>query len=284
MSAGSTSHDRRGRLSAAVRRHPVAAYVALLLLLSWPFMIAGQRGQASAVLTLVGPSVCAFVVTAVAHGRAGVRELAGRLLIWRVPRRLYLFTCVGVGACVLGAAYAVTALLFPSRLAPPPTAVLVPLLLNFAIVFVLAGLGEEFGWRGFALPRSQERWGPLRGTAVVGLLWFLWHVPLIVGADAWVPILVVFFVGVMADSVVHTWVFNRSGGSVLLAALMHAAGNTWGGLLYRSTFSFDPPGYPFFDAVRMGTYVVLAAVVLIRTRGRLGALTRPSPAPPSGPA
>jgi membrane protease YdiL (CAAX protease family) len=260
----------------------MAAYVGLLLALGWPVMIAGPRGAPSPVLTLVGPSACAFVVTFVAHGGAGVRELAGRVLIRDAPWWLYLFTCVGVGACVMATAYAVTVIIFPTGLTAPPASALVPLALNFVIIFVLAGLGEEFGWRGFALPRLQDRWGPVRGTTVVGLLWFLWHVPLIVGVDGWPTTLVLFFALVMADSVVHTWVFNRSGGSVLLAALMHAAGNTWGGLLHRSVFSFEPPGYPFFDAVRVGTYLVLAVVVLVATRGRLGVLSSPSSGPPSG--
>lgn len=74
----------------------------------------------------------------------------------------------------------------------------------------------------------------------------------------------------LADAVIYTWVFHRTGGSVLLVALMHAAGNSWGGLLYSSTFVADPPGRTGFYAVRVGVYVVVAVAVVVLTRGRLG--------------
>ncbi|GAA3729826.1 membrane protease YdiL (CAAX protease family) [Spinactinospora alkalitolerans] len=49
---------------------------------------------------------------------------------------------------------------------------------NFALIFVFAGLGEEFGWRGPALPRLQQSRGPLAASVLVGLMWFAWYLPL----------------------------------------------------------------------------------------------------------
>lgn len=103
------------------------------------------------------------------------------------------------------------------------------------------------------------------------MLWFGWHVPLVItGNRVWVPILLAFLVGVMGDSMIYTWLFNRTGGSVLLVALMHAAGNTWGGHLYQETFLFDPPGSLFFDVLRQATYLVLGLAVIVLTRACLG--------------
>lgn len=266
------TETRPGGLRAAVRQRPILAFSVLLVVLSWPFMLlVGDNvliGMPA--LLLLGPGACAFLVSYLADGPAGVRELAGRVGRWRQPARWYLFVLFGMGGAILLTAYGVTAALFPDELAPPPAGVLVPLVLNFVVIFVVAGLGEELGWRGFVLPRLQGRLSPVRATLVVGLLWFAWHLPLRIGGEDWMPYLGLFLVLVVADSFIYTWVFNRTGGSVLLVALMHAAGNTWGGHLYGQTFSFEPPGYLFFEVVRIGIYVIVAVAVVLLTRGRLG--------------
>ncbi|MCO1656504.1 CPBP family intramembrane glutamic endopeptidase [Pseudonocardia humida] len=251
--------------STIVRRHPVVVFCVLLAVVSWPVQV---FMPGSAVLTLVGPSVCAFVVTYLAQGREGVRALWRRVLRWRVPVRFYVVALVGLGATVLAVAYAVTAVFFPADLAPPSVPVLLSTPINFVLIFVLAGLGEEFGWRGFALPRLQERHGSVRASVVVGLLWAVWHYPkILVEYGGPTATLAWFTVGVVAASVVYAWLFDATGGSVLLVALMHAAENTWTGLPFREVFSFVPPGFAFFDAVRECTFVLMAvAVVLLAGR------------------
>lgn len=81
----------------------------------------------------------------------------------------------------------------------------------------------------------------------------------------------------MADAVIYTWVFNGTGGSVLLVALTHAAGNTWGGHVHGHTFAFAPPGALAFAYLRVGVYVVVAIAIVLRTRGRLGLPGRQEP-------
>lgn len=96
----------------------------------------------------------------------------------------------------------------------------------FRDFFLGGGLGEELGWRGFALPRLQKIYPPLTASFTVGLFWGLWHLP-----DFWlsperqrdsVPL---FLLTIVALSVLYTWVYNRTGGSLLLVALLHASGN-----------------------------------------------------------
>lgn len=257
-----------------VGRRPVIAFIMLVLVLSWPMLLIGERVPVAVVpLALLGPAGCAFVVTWLADGRAGVRELAGRLGRWQVPGRWYLFALFGMAACYWATAYLVTAVFFPAALAPPPLGQLLVVPLFLVLLFVLPGLVEEFGWRGFLLPRLSLRLTPLRATLVVGFVWWAWHLPVRVRLDLpdGAAFAALFLVGILADSVIYTWVFHRTGESVLLVALMHAAGNTWGGLVYVRTFSVDPPGYVLFEVVRMGMYVMVAAIVIVLTRGRLGA-------------
>ena len=262
--------DRPRGLRAVVRRWPVLAFCLLLAAASWPVQLVIGR---SVLLAPVGPSVCAFVVVALAEGRSGVRELWGRVLRWRVPLRYHVFALTGLGAGTLAVAYAATAVAFPDRqLAAPSTAVLVSAPINLVAIFVLAGLGEEFGWRGFLQVRLQARrpgpGGPARAALLVGALFAAWHVPLIVvEQDGVTTALLWFTAGTVGISLVYAWLFARTGGSVLLVAMMHAGQNTWTGLLYQDVFSFAPA---FFDAVVQVTAVGAGVLTLVLTCGRLG--------------
>ena len=102
---------------------------------------------------------------------------------------------------------------------------------------IFAGIGEEFGWRGFALPRLQARYNALVSSLIIGLLWGIWHIPLFfiegTAQSKWqlqaglIAAILVYVVFCMAWSIQYTWVFNNTKGSVLLAAVMHGAGNAW---------------------------------------------------------
>lgn len=87
------------------------------------------------------------------------------------------------------------------------------------------GFGEEIGWRGFALPRMQKRWNALSASLILGLLWSLWHVPAFFYLENYVKmgvgIFPVFIIGVLTGSIVLTWLYNSTGGSVLLVATWH---------------------------------------------------------------
>lgn len=150
-------------------RHEVAAFYLLLLALSWPYLFL-TRGGGDAPgrmlpLVMVGPSMCAFAVVYLSRGRAGVRALARRLLLWRAPVRIYALVLLGLPALFMGVAYAVAVVLFPGEAGAPSANVMVTMAVNSVIIFVFAGLGEEFGWRGLALPQLQDRWGPLAASA-----------------------------------------------------------------------------------------------------------------------
>ena len=261
-----------GRFSEFVDRHRVVVFYTLLLALSWPYLLltmdGGEALSRMVPLILVGPSVCAFLVVLTAHGTAGARALASGLLRVGAPLRVYLLALVGVPVCFLAAAYAVAFLAFPGQVAAPSTASLVNAAANFAAVFVIAGLGEELGWRGLALPRLQERHGPLAASALVGLMWFAWHLPLGLGEQGWAVGNAVFLVSVTAATFFYAWLFNRTGGSLLAVALLHTTENA-SGWVYQDAFSFEPPGFLFFDALKAGVWVLLAVLAVALTRGTL---------------
>lgn len=262
-----------GRFSEFVGRHRVAAFYTLLLALSWPYLVltmeGGQALSRMVPLVLVGPSVCAFLVVFAAHGTAGVRTLASGVLRLGAPARVYLLALVGVPVCFLAVAYTAAFLAHPGQAAAPSTGSLMNAAVNFAVIFVLAGLGEEFGWRGLALPQLQERHGPLAASALVGLMWFAWHLPLGFGEQGWAAGNTVFLVSVVAATFFYTWLFNRTGGSILAVALLHTTENAFA-WPYQDAFSFEPPGFLFFDALKAGVWVLLALLVVVLTRATLG--------------
>lgn len=265
--------ERFARLSAWVSRHEVAAFYLLLLVLSWPYMFLTRDGGDAPgrmmPLILVGPSISAFAVVYLSRGGAGVRALARRLLLWRAPVWIYALVLLGLPALFMGVAYAVAAVLFPGEAGAPSANVMVTMAINSVLVFVFAGLGEEFGWRGLALPLLQDRWGPLAASAVVGVMWSVWHLPLGFGEPGWFADNAVFLVSVTAATFFYTWMFNRTGGSVLLVALLHTMENSLG-WPYQEVFSFEPPGFLFFDAVKAAVWVLVAVVVGFATRGLFG--------------
>ena len=127
-------------------------------------------------------SLLGIGMTAYYDGREGLRRLFGRLLPWRAGPQWYVIVFGGYGLITIAAFY--SARLFGSAPTsmPGPGAVLIGL--ASTLVFDVGPIGEEFGWRGFALPRILEKYSPLVGTFILGAIHALWHVPLFFIASA----------------------------------------------------------------------------------------------------
>src|SRR6266581_88836 len=174
--------DSSSRVMQLPRRHPLISFFVMAYAISWAyvivFLIVWPLPDTIVTDTpeLLGPVVAGFVMTAVMSGRAGVRQLLRRFVMWRVRAVWYLYALVAIPAL-----YFIGVMLVPGALGsfkvPSLTAsLLYPVL--FLVVLVLDGpLLEEPGWRGFALPRLQTHWGPLLGTVILGVMWAGWHAP-----------------------------------------------------------------------------------------------------------
>jgi membrane protease YdiL (CAAX protease family) len=103
-------------------------------------------------------------------------------------------------------------------------------ILTSFLSYLLAAIPEEIAWRGFALPRLQARHNALTASLIVGLLWAIWHLPLLLNTNnsmSTYPI-GLFVVDVLADSIIYAWIYNNTRGSLLFVTLFHAVGNTIG--------------------------------------------------------
>ena len=202
-----------------IRRHPMVAFFVLTLVLTWSIVPIGS-------FFAPGPLVAAIVVTAVVSGRAGLREWGSRLIRWRVHPLWYLVAVAVPLATLAAAAGSNMALGAPTGAVDRLDAwyVLIGTFAGRLVIPLMAPIGEEPGWRGFALPRLQANASPLRATLVLAPLVVLWHVPLIfLASEDLAPVLLV---ATFAVTFFYTWLYNRTGGSVLLAIVAHAAEGT----------------------------------------------------------
>jgi membrane protease YdiL (CAAX protease family) len=213
-----------------------------------------------------GPLVAAVVVTALEGGRAGLRSLLGRIVRWRVAPIWYGVAVLGPIVLTLGA----IALHVVLGGQPPSPGLLVetlPILPIYVVyMMITVALGEEVGWRGYALPALQTRYGALVASLILGLLWTLWHLPVFFNPDTLysnLPFLL-FLAYIVPFAVLITWVFNSTGGSVLMAMFFHAVMNASGGLWKTiPEYSVEPASLAAAVAVNVHTNFMPAIVLWI---------------------
>jgi uncharacterized protein len=252
-----------------VKRHPLIAFFLLAFALSWIFWlplvflrdtIPATQGLVLLILGSSVPSLLAIVLTAIVLGRESLRKLLGRLLIWRVDPRWYLVVVLGPAALAGGM------VVFNAFVGGPALSFSTSLLLGVVIplafsIFPGSALGEEIGWRGYALPRLQAGRSALSASLILGVIWAFYHLPLSFTGQAFRSprILVPFVISTIALSVILTWVYNTTGGSLLLVVLLHATANL------PLTLLLEPLGgramLPF--SLFVGLMVVAAIVVVV---------------------
>lgn len=252
--------------TASFRRHyyiPIFFVLAFALSwLVWGSEIAEEHGLLSFhipdTFAYFALTLATLIVTAFTGGKAALWDILRRILRWRVGIRWYAF-----------------ALLIPIALAFVPAGIyllvggLVPIGINITLSAAVAYFGyfgakllitEELAWRGFALPRLLATQSALFASVLLGLLWGIWHTPLFLiagtGQSHWPYVGFVLFT--IAESILITWIYNNTGGSVLLTTVFHAASDAalaYSGVLYGDQVLF-------WIAVTI-TWVAAIVVVLI---------------------
>lgn len=233
--------------------------------LIWGTTIAQSRGLISfhipqSLAFWVGLTLATYITAAITGGWSAVKELLSRLIRWRVQPIWYivallitgLLSLVAIGLhLALGGANQVGVLLSLKSLLPS---------LLFQIFFFL--LTEETAWRGFALPRLQAKYTALNASLILGILWGLWHLPLVFIPDSFQSTLpfVGFLLATIAMSIIATWVFNHTHGSVLLAAILHAATDVT--IAYSGVMSGDRRLFWLFVALQAAF-----AISIVLTQG-----------------
>lgn len=184
---------------------------------------AGLRGPLFFLGTIV-PSLVALALTVRAEGHEGAKALLGRILRWQVGVQWYVFATGYIATVKLTAALIHRALTgaWP-RFGETPLYLMVLVIVSSTWVQA----GEEIGWRGYALPRMAARMGLGPASLLLGVLWATWHLPLffIPGTDTVGQSFLVYLAQVTALSVALAWLYWKTGGSLLLPMVLHAAVN-----------------------------------------------------------
>ncbi len=176
-----------------------------------------------------GPGIAAVVVVAHGEGSHGLRRWLARCLQWRVGWLRMLLAFVAP-ALLMGLAAVIHVAMGGTLPHSPARGHLLLVALNFVLVFFIGGpLGEEFGWRGYALPVMQSRWGWRAASLGLGVAWVTWHLPLFYGSGTVQSHLPfgLFAISAMASAVVFAWLYNQTLGSVLPVLVLHTATNAW---------------------------------------------------------
>jgi len=257
-----------------MKRHPILAFYLLAFVFSWTLWVLDFTALGKMLIVSwigdAGPAFAAILVTAITIGRPGVETLLASLFRWRVKVRWYLIAlflpAFHVGVTILGYT------LFSGDPNPPhfdpnfwldtfPTHFPV-LLLSLPLGMVVLA-GEEIGWRGYALPQVEKRYGSLAACLITGALWGAWHI--IQAADpqstfqkygANLPfMLFLFILATTGYTFLYAWIARHSNGSLLLACLFHAA--------YDITSMYAGAAYPFIFKQPVYYLVGLGLIVAV---------------------
>jgi len=218
-----------------MRRYPLLSFFILTFAITWglaglffiiPKQLASVFGPVSSknpvfILAVWAPTISGFVLAAVTAGKAGVIDLLRRLLPGRAKIQWYLFVLLAVPAAGLAISLVTNAPI-------PIGTTSLPALLSFLFINLITGpLGEEAGWRGFALPRLLARYRPVVAASILGLIWGLWHLPafMIGGTPQSNLELPFYMLTALSSSIIITWVFGHVNQSVFFSIVFHYVSN-----------------------------------------------------------
>jgi membrane protease YdiL (CAAX protease family) len=292
----SQSTSASSSVQQVMRKHPLFFFFLIAYAGTWIMLIPsvlsvwgilkGDFTVTQILSIFVGPPLAAFIMTGITEGKAGVRRLRDRIRQRRAGWQWYLFILLGIPALILLGIIIQPGALASFQGVTPRLLVTYPV--YFVVVFFAVGLPEEIGWRGFALPRMQPRYGPLWGTLLLGVLWTFWHLPRFLlpehgggpgtGFATFLTDFSVFFLMIVALAVIFTWVFNHTQGSIFTPILAHTAVDTPQLVWIPLFLAVDATKFDLAILIGLG---VPALLIVILTRGRLG--YQPSQEQPLGP-
>ena len=278
-------------LRATIAKHPGGAFLAFFYVTSWILFLPALLGTLGfglipveipaqpsiLLLSLIALAGGAFLITRIADGKDGVRDLRRRYFTWRTGPQWYLLALFGAPLLLLIGGAVVQGPASLSAFAARLPQFLPAYLFNLVLIALLISIWEETGWMAFLTARWQKRFGPVFASLMVAPLFGLGHFPLlfISGgitdsgrlAASEVPeyvfyLLILFSVPVR---LIVTWLFNSTGGSLPVVALLHASFDTTASAAILTGFYPDVDGRLLYFGL-----AIVAIGVLVITRGRLG--------------
>ena len=248
----------------------IILFFVLTFLIAWSFLIPwARRPQSRDGIPLIpagyGPFLAAVIVIWISKGRTELRHWLGKIFRLRIPVILYLAGAFFLPFVIGGLQYSLYLILGgePDFSLAKSWSDYPGELLGVAL---LLGGNEEPGWRGFALPALLERLHPILAALMLGTIHAVWHLPLMSHYGTTIGW---FLFNVIPMTIIFNWFYLKSRGSVIPVMLLHAGTNVIGNFIPIPMVILDGFGTEMF--LRGSVYWVMAIVIVILTKGRLGA-------------
>lgn len=229
-----------------VREHEITTFLLMTFVFSWILWailygsyigiinrVIYERG--TLLIVCIGgfmPSTIAVIITGFIYRKEGIKRLLKGIIKWRVNPLFYFYVIFFWMGIFYSSAVIDTLLGYKNKfsLATNPYYIIG---LYIFITFLGGPLGEELGWRGFLLPRLQNKTNPFCASIIIGFIWTFWHWPLffIPGTAQHEIPFILFLLEFVCFATLITWVYNKTNGSLLLTILFHAALNTSTGVI-----------------------------------------------------
>ena len=269
-----------------VNRNQFIIFVGLTFILSW---FPWYMRIAPEVLN-IGSSLAAFIIVFMIRGKSGLVNFFRPFSRWRVSLGFWGIAIFGIALLYL---IGLGLHLMMGGLAPPFIMIreelnLIPLYLFLVVLSPLQGpVGEEFGWRGYALPKLQNKYSPLTASIIIGTIWGIWHIPTFFSPTGVLPnmvsaigfgFIVPYTLGTIANSIFMTWLYNKTNASALIGGIIwHAAINFWAPIILSDSSLKAAQAGTHLPTIAPNLYLavlfilVLGAILLvIKTKGKLG--------------
>lgn len=269
-----------------IKQNQISIFFVLTFVLSW---FPWYTSIAPEVMAM-GPSIAAFILVFILGGWRGFVDLLRPFGRWRASLGIWGLAIFGPGILYL---IGLGVHLLMGGEAPPFIMIreelnLLPLYLVMVVLMPWNGpVGEEFGWRGYVLPKLQNKYGPLVASLVIGTVWGIWHLPSffaplgvigVLAATLGMGFLIPYTLGTIANTVFMTWLYNKSKASALVAGIIwHAAIDFWAPILLSDSSlvaaregTHLPTVAPNLYLTVLAVQVVVALILVIATKGKLG--------------
>lgn len=240
----------------------ISLSVAIPLLLSLHGIIEVQFPGFTGLVAGSGPGWATIILIAVFYGKEGLKDLGKRVIKFNINYKWYLFTLLITAVFILVSVWLPSLFggNFPSFMKNLPALIPTTIILTLS-----AGLGEEIGWRGFAVPKMQKKFSGLTTCIIIAIIWNMWHLALFFVPDGFLwqmwhefgfwPSFIGYGIFLFAISVIYTWSYNRTK-SLVLPMIMHGFMNG-----FAWFFSFNK--ITILGAMPVTIYVILSLIVAV---------------------
>ncbi|MBA3868357.1 MAG: CPBP family intramembrane metalloprotease [Anaerolineae bacterium] len=250
--------------SAVDSPHDVAArsplqFFLLVFVLTIPFWLLGSLtniqlmpGLPVSAFAVVCPVIAALILVYRQNKMSGVKALLKRAFDFNSNQKGWYLIALLLMPLVMVASWLVQRL--TGTLIPAPQITIMSVL-SLCLVFFIGSIGEELGWSGYVTDPLQNRWGALRASLILGMVWAVWHYIPLAQANRSVEWIFWWSVGTVSARIIMVWLYNNTGKSVFATVLFH--------MMINLTWQLYPVNGSYFDPRISGIISALVVVVIV---------------------